>query len=82
MKIEMRNGNICCTEIDEVVEKIGRTYVPTKDKSYKRLQVVTSGDEAVKEGVTIYVPINSGYEVEIDSGKYVIVNVREILLIL
>lgn len=84
--MKMLNGNICCINLDEVVEKIGRVIVPTKDKSYKKLQVVklsdASREEGVFEGDILYAPINSGTEVKIDDKDYTIINAREIILIL
>lgn len=80
--MKMLNSNICCKDLDEVVENVGRILVPTKDKSYKRLQVIQSGDESVQVNDIIYVPINSGVEVKIDNENYTIVNAREIILIL
>ena len=78
----MLNGNICCKPLDEVTEKVGNVIVPTKDKSYKRLKVVTSNEDLVQKDKVIYVPKNSGYDVEIDNTTYTIVNIREIILIL
>lgn len=80
--MKMLNGNISCKSLDEITEKKGNIIVPTKNKSYKTLKVVTSNEELVQEGKTIYVPVNCGNEVEIDGEKYTIVNIREIILIL
>lgn len=80
--MKMLNSNICCKDLDEVVENVGRILVPTKDKSYRRLKVVQSGDESVQVDNIIYVPINSGVEVKVEDEKYTIVNAREIILIL
>ena len=78
----MLNSNICCKDLDEVVEKVGRVMIPTKDKKYRSLQVVVSGDDNVKVGDVIYVPINSGVDVKVEKELYTIVNAREIILIL
>ena len=78
----MLNSNICCKDLDEVVEKVGRIIVPTKDKKYRSLQVVVSGDDNVKVGDVIYVPIASGIDVKVGKELYTIVNAREIILIL
>ena len=80
--MRMLNSNVCCIALDEVVEKIGNVLVPTKNKSYKVLKVVESGDDKVEVGVTLYVPITSGYEVKIGNDNFTIVNAREIILIL
>jgi co-chaperonin GroES (HSP10) len=80
--MKMLNSNICCKDLDEVVEKVGRIIVPTKDKKYRSLQVVVSGDDNVKVGDVIYVPIASGIDVKVEKELYTIVNAREIILIL
>ena len=80
--MKMLNSNICCKDLDEVVEKVGRVMIPTKDKKYRSLQVVVSGDDNVKVGDVIYVPINSGVDVKVEKELYTIVNAREIILIL
>lgn len=100
--MKMLNSNICCKNLDEVVTKVGNVIIPSKNKSYKRLEVVESskveprewykrlinkiiGSEGTPEvgaGKVIYVPLNSGYEVEIEKDKFTIVNAREIILIL
>jgi len=80
--MKMLNSNICCKDLDEVVEKVGRIIVPTKDKKYRSLQVVVSGDDNVKVGDVIYVPIASGIDVKVGKELYTIVNAREIILIL
>lgn len=84
--MKMLNSNICCINLDEVIEKQGRVIIPTKDKSYKRLKVVELAEDTFNEGVKrddiIYVPINSGVEVKIDEKDYTIINAREIILIL
>lgn len=80
--MKMLNGNICCKSLDQITETIGNVIVPTKDKSYKTLKVMSSNEDIVGEGKIIYVPLNSGNDVEVGNVKYTIVNVREIILIL
>jgi len=80
--MKMLNSNICCKDLDEVVERVGRVMIPTKDKKYRSLQVVVSGDDNVKVGDVIYVPISSGVDVKVEKELYTIVNAREIILIL
>jgi len=100
--MRMVNSNICCKDLDEVVQKVGNVIIPSKDKAYKRLEVIESskveprkwykklinkilgieGVPEVEKGRIIYVPINSGYEVDIEKEKFTIVNAREIILIL
>lgn len=80
--MKMLNSNVCCEKLDETVTKVGNVIIPTKEKAYKRLRVMNSGEEGVEVGKTIYVPKNSGYEVEIDGEKFIIINAREIILIL
>lgn len=78
MNIEMLNGNIL-TEL-QTEEKKNGLYIPDS-KAYKVVKVVKSNMDEVKEGSLLYVPKASGTELEIDSNKYVVVNVREIILI-
>lgn len=78
MNIEMLNGNIL-TEL-QTEEKKNGLYMPDS-KAYKVVKVVKSNVDEVKEGSLLYVPKASGTELEIDSNKYVVVNVREIILI-
>ena len=79
----MLNSNICCKNLEEVVEKKGNFLVPTNNKTYKRLKVIESGgEEKIEVGKVIYVPINSGHDVEIKNETFTIVNAREIILIL
>lgn len=80
--MKMLNSNLCCVKLDSPTEKVGKILIPTDKKSYKRLKVVQSEEEEVEVGKTLYVPINSGHEVDIDNEVYVIVNIREIILIL
>ena len=80
--MKMLNSNVCCKNLDDVVEKVGNVIVPSKNKSYKRLEVTDTGDEKVAVGDIIYVPITAGYDVDIDGDKFTIVNAREIILIL
>lgn len=84
--MKMLNSNICCTNLEEVVESVGRVIVPTKDKSYKKLQVVELTEASIQEGIKVgdilYAPTNSGVEVKIGDKDYTIINAREIILIL
>jgi co-chaperonin GroES (HSP10) len=80
--MKMLNSNVCCKNLDEVVQKVGNVIIPSKNKAYKRLEVVESGDESVSAGDIIYVRITSGYEVDVEKDKYTVVNASEIILIL
>jgi len=80
--MKMLNSNVCCKNLDEVVQKVGNVIIPSKNKAYKQLEVISSGDDKVIVGQTIYVPITAGYEIEIDREKFTVVNAREIILIL
>ena len=80
--MKMLNSNVCCENLDEVVTKVGNVIIPVKEKAYKQLRVINSGEEGIEAGKTIYVPKNSGYEVEVDGEKFTIINAREIILIL
>lgn len=78
----MLNSNVCCKNHNEVVQKVGNIIIPVKNKSYKELEVVESGDEQVEAGKIIYVPITAGYDIEVNKEKFTVVNAREIILIL
>ena len=80
--MKMLNSNVCCKNLDEVVQKVGNVIIPSKNKAYKRLEVVESGDESVSAGDIIYVRITSGYEADVEKDKYTVVNASEIILIL
>jgi co-chaperonin GroES (HSP10) len=81
--MKMLNSNICCKNLDEITEKKGNFIVATKNKSYKTLQVVDSGEiDEIKVGKTIYVPKNSGNDVEIGGETWTIVRASDIILIL
>ncbi len=79
--MKMLNSNVCCINLDEVVETVGKVIIPTNKKAYKTLKVIASGDEKVLVDSIIYVPINSGTEVKIEDKDYTVVNAREIILI-
>ena len=79
MEIKMVNGNIL-TELQGDNKQVNGLYMPD-NKAYKIVKVVESCEDSVEEGATLYVPKGVGTDVEIDSVKYVVVNVREIILI-
>ena len=80
--MKMLNSNVCCRNLDDVVQKVGNIIIPSKNKAYKRLEVIESGDDKVATGDIIYVPITAGYEVDVEKNKLTVVNAREIILIL
>lgn len=73
----MLNGNIL-TEL-QIEEKNTGLYIPD-NKAYKIVKVVKSNVD-VKEGSLLYVPKSAGTQLEIDDNNYVVVNIREIILI-
>lgn len=77
MKVKLLNGNIL-TELQNE-DKEGGLIMP---KAYKTLKVIKSDSEEVKSGSTIYVIKTAGTDVKIEDNKYVVVNIREIILIL
>ena len=83
--MKMLNGNISCKSLDNITEKRGGIIVPTKDKSYKTLEIVEIDSDitvvGIEKGAVIYVPLNSGNDVEVGGVEYTIVNAREIILI-
>lgn len=77
--MKMLNGNLCCELVTKEVVKGGVVMSPS-NQSYKTLKV-SEGVE-IDGGKTILVPITSGTEVEINGDPRVIVNIREVILIL
>lgn len=79
MNIKMLNGNIL-TELQSE-EKIDGLYMPD-NKSYKIVKVVESENEEMKKDSILYVLKSSGTELEINEVKYLVVNIREIILMI
>lgn len=79
--MKMLNNSICCKNLDEIVEKVGNVIIPTKDKNYKRLEVIHTENEVVKAGDEIYVPLNAGVEIPVDDEDFVVIKVTDILFI-
>jgi co-chaperonin GroES (HSP10) len=77
MNIEMLNGNIL-TELQQE-EKTSGLYIPDA-KSYKIVKVVKTEGEIKKDSL-LYVLKSAGTSIEMDTDKYVVVNIREIILI-
>jgi co-chaperonin GroES (HSP10) len=81
--MKMLNSNICCKNLDNITEEKGGFIVPTKNKAFRKLQVVDSGGiTEIEVGKTIYVPKNSGDELEIDNEIYIIVPASSIITII
>jgi len=74
----MLNGNIL-TEL-QTKEKTSGLYIPD-NKTYKVLKVIKSEIKEVENGALIYVPKTAGTNIEMGEDKYVVVNIREIILI-
>ena len=81
--MKMLNGNVLVRLIaDENTTKSGLVLIE-KTKYYKIVEVIESDSEnVVKKGDKMYVPINAGTEVKIEKEELLIVNVRDIILIL
>ena len=77
MNIKMKNGNILGVLQDN--STVNGLYMPD-DKAYKIIEVVKS-EEGVEVGSTIYVPKRVGTAVTIEGKDYIVVNVREIILV-
>lgn len=81
MNLKMVNGNIL-TELQET-EKQNGLYIPD-NKAYKVVKVVESCDStegSIEKDSLLYVLKQAGTEIEIDDVKYIVVNIREIILI-
>ena len=79
MGIKMLNGNILA-ELQGDNKQANGLYIPD-NKAYKVVKVVESSSEEAKEGDILYVLKHVGTELEIESVKYIVVNVGEIILI-
>lgn len=81
--MKMLNGNVLVKLIaDENTTKSGLVLIE-KTKYYKTVEVIEPDSEnVVKKGDKMYVPINAGTEVKIEKEELLIVNVRDIILIL
>ena len=79
MVSKMFNGNIL-TVLQSNNKQSNGLIIPD-NKSYKVVKVVESLEEAVETGNLLYVPKQSGTEVEIGGVDYMVVNIREILLV-
>ena len=81
--MKMLNGNVLVKLVaDENTTKSGLVLIE-KTKYYKIVEVIEPDSEnVVKKGDKMYVPINSGTEVKIEKEELLIVNVRDIILIL
>lgn len=81
--MKMLNGNVLVKLIaDENTTKSGLVLIE-KTKYYKIAEVIEPDSEnVVKKGDKMYVPINAGTEVKIEKEELLIVNVRDIILIL
>ena len=81
--MKMLNGNVLVKLIaDENTTKSGLVLIE-RTKYYKTVEVIEPDSEnVVKKGDKMYVPINAGTEVKIEKEELLIVNVRDIILIL
>tara|TARA_B110001454_G_C12512320_1_gene347365 strand:- start:341 stop:580 length:240 start_codon:yes stop_codon:yes gene_type:complete len=78
MNIKMKNGNILGVLQDQTKTEQG-LYIPD-NKSYNKIEVVEPVD-GVEKGAILYVLKRCGTEVTIDGEDYIVVNEREIILI-
>ena len=75
----MKNGNILGVLQDQTKTSQG-LYMPD-NSSYNKIEVVKEAG-SIKEGSILYVPKRFGTEVTIDNKDYIVVNEREIILII
>ena len=81
--MKMLNGNVL-TEVQESDNKTkSGIIIVGNDKVYKQVRVVEpDSDNIVAKDAHLYVPLHSGTPIEVDGKKYLVINVREIILIL
>ncbi len=82
-KIKMLNGNVLLKIEDPKKETNSGLIIPSKNNVNYDIGTVVSPDvnNSLKEGDVVYIPKSSGMNVEIENEKYVIVNVKQIILI-
>lgn len=82
--MKLLNGNILTKESEEIIDKTkSGVIINVKHNSYKELEVIEPDiNNNVKKGSLIYVPINSGIPINVNDDKYLIVNIKEVILIL
>lgn len=81
--MRMLNGNVLVKVQKEGTTTKAGIILPTHTKPYKQVTVVKPDqDNTVKEGDEMYVPYNAGTMVEWEGDEYLVIHVREIILIL
>lgn len=80
--MRMLNENLLCKPKEEE----GGGLITTLQKNYKVLEVIEGGNEenGITNGDTIYISSNSraSFDLELDNEKYIIVAIKNIILIL
>ncbi len=81
--MKMLNGNLL-VKVQEDSEKRESGIIVLRDnKSYKKVEVIEpDADNEIAKGSIVYIPKNAGIEIDIEQEKYLIVNKREVILIL
>lgn len=82
--MRMLNGNVLVREVQQDENKTqSGLYIPNEIKHYKIVEVFQPDSEnVVKTGDKIYIPLNAGTEVKINDENFLIINVREIILVI
>lgn len=82
--MRMLNGNVLVREVQQDENKTqSGLIIPNEIKHYKIAEVFQPDSESVvKGGDKIYIPFNAGTEVKINEEKFLIINVREIILVI
>ena len=82
--MKMLNGNVLVREVQQDENKTqSGLYILNEIKNYKIVEVFQPDSESVVEaGDKIYIPLNAGTEVKINEEKFLIINVREIILVI
>lgn len=82
--MKMLNGNVLVREVQQDENKTqSGLYILNEIKHYKIAEVFQPDSEnVVKTGDKIYIPLNAGTEVKINEEKFLIINVREIILVI
>ena len=81
----MMNGNVLTKAVEAETKSKGGLYIPTSTKlAYKKLEIVeTEGDVGdLKVGQVVFVAERAGVEINYEGEDFMIINKRDVILIM
>lgn len=78
----MLNGNILVKDITKTTTTTESGFVDKKESMFKDLEVVLSTEEGISKGDVVKVKKTSGEKIEIPEGEYVVIQSRDIIMVL